>query len=247
MRNNRMLDVLAAVLFLACLCTAQAVHAAKAVSGGKTTSYQESVTTTVFDTDSTGAQVLMRSDDYNASGEATFTTIANPTGAGNLVTSEIGPQGAWKLEMTSSSGRTVWVTPNDPLNSSQPAAPPAGYYAIINAYSACYDQNNNVVPFESLVNGSTNCSLAVDFDYNKIEYKLIMGPVLPAPGPATGLAMVGCGAASSGQCVNWTIVPNNSAPYLGVSNLYSFTGGSKQPWVYVGQYYNSFRINATYP
>ena len=42
-------------------------------------------------------------------------------------------------------------------------------------------------------------------------------------------------------------MPNAAAPLVGVSNLYSFTGPRGTPWVYIGQYYNSFRIGLTNP
>ncbi len=211
------------------------------------------VTTTVYDFDVTGAQLLLRSDDYNTTGQATYTTV-NGKGATLLVSSTITADGQWLLGFSGQSGRTLWITPNQGIDNSQPAAPPAGYYDIQKAYSVCRDQNENIVPFPSLVNGSGDCSLGVNFDYGGILYKLLVRPGLldgtlcPSGGcPATGLARVTCNAVSNSKCVNWTITPNAAAPLVGVSNLYSYTGPRGTPWVFIGQYYNTFRINASNP
>ena len=221
-------------------------------SGGKT-SYEEPVTTVVFDYDLTGALLLMRSDDYNGSGQATYTTAKASKGPGNVVTSQITTDGQWLLALSEQSGRTLWITPNQAIDNSQPAVPPAGYYVIQKTYSVCRDQSDNIVPFPNLVNGSGNCSLAVNFFYGGILYKLLMRPgeldgtLCPLGGcPATGLAKVTCNAVSNNQCVNWTITPNADAPRVGVANLYSYTGPRGSEWVFIGQYYNTFRINASY-
>jgi len=219
------------------------------------TSYQENVTTTVFDTDATGGQLLMRSDDYNGVSQATYTSIN--TGGKRpalLVDSEITQDGKWYLAMSDQSGRRLWITPNQAIDSSQPAAPPAGYHDVQKVYSVCRDQSGNIVPYENLVNGSGNCSLAIDFYYGGILYKLLMRPgslegtLCPSVGcPPTGLAKVICNAVSNNTCANWTIAPNVDAPWIGVANLYSYTGPHDAPWVFIGQYYNTFRINASYP
>jgi len=210
------------------------------------------VTSVLYDYDTAGTQLLMRSDDYNGVGQATYTTIKNK--AGFLVYSTITADGQWFLSLNDQSGRTLWLTPNQPVGGSQPTAPPAGNYVIQKTYSVCRDQSENVVPFTSLVNGSGNCSLAVNFFYGGILYKLIMRPdsldgtLCPSGGcPATGLANVTCNAVSNNQCVNWTITPNAAAPLVGVANLYSYTGPRGASWVYIGQYYNTFRINASNP
>jgi hypothetical protein len=216
--------------------------------GGKT-SYQIPVTTVVLDNDSAGAQLHIRSDDYNDAGRATYTTI---NGCGNkpCLASEINYLGVWHLNLYNQSARTLWITPNDPIDGSQPAGPPAGYYwQNVEAYCQCYDQSGNIVPFQNLTNGSNNCSLAVDFHYPNISnqgtiYKLVMSPHLPAPGPATGLASVACNSVSNGQCINWTITPNTAAPNATVADLFYY---GKRGLVFVGQYYNLFRIDASSP
>lgn len=227
---------------------------APAVAAAQKTSSTINVTTTVYDFDATGTQLLMRSDDSTGAGQATYTTIKGSKGSGNLVTSQITADGLWQLALTEQSGRRVWITPNQAVDDSQPAAPPAGYYGIQKAYSACRDQSSNIVPYPSLVNGSGNCSLGVNFSYGGILYKLLIRPdsldstLCPSGGcPATGLAKVTCNAVSNNKCVNWTITPNTDAPMVGVANLYSYTGPRGTPWVYIGQYHNTFRINASNP
>ena len=221
------------------------------LAAGKPPSYQQPVTTTVFDFDTSGAPLLMRSDDYNGISQATYTTIQGSKGAGYLVTSAITSDGRWQLTLSDQSGRSLWITPNQGIDGSQPAAPPAGNYVIQKAYSVCRDQSGNIVPYQNLANGSGNCSMAVNFFYGGILYKLLMRPdsldatLCPPDGcPATGLAQVSCNAVSNNQCTNWTITPNASAPLVGVSNLYSYTGPRGAEWVFIGQYYNTFRINA---
>ncbi|MFN2502136.1 MAG: hypothetical protein ABR530_09005 [Pyrinomonadaceae bacterium] len=212
------------------------------------------VTSTVYDFDIFGGQALMRSDEYNAVGQATYTTIKASKGPGNLVTSSINDGGEWLLALNEKSGRTLWLTPNQAIDTLQPAAAPAGYYAIQKAYSNCRDQNGNIVPYPNLVSGSDNCSMAVNFHYGGVLYKLLMRPgsllgtTCPSGGcPATGLARVTCNAVKSNQCVDWTITPNADAVRYGISNLYSYTGPRGGEWVFIGQYYNTFRIHATNP
>lgn len=212
------------------------------------------VTSTVNDFDDLGGLLLMRSDDSGASGQATYKTISARKGAGNLVSSTINAAGEWELALSDQSGRSLWVTPNQAIDSSQPAAPPADFYAVQKAYANCRDQAGNTVAFPSLTNGSGNCSMAVNFFYGGILYKLLMRPgalegtTCPSVGcPVTGLAKVTCNIVAQNQCVDWTITPNADAALIGVSNLYSYTGPRGAEWVFIGQYYNTFRVHATNP
>ena len=133
-------------------------------------------------------------------------------------------------------------------------APPPGYYwQNVEVAVGCYDQNLNLVPFQNILTLSANCKMIVDFGYNGVEYKIVMGPSgnLPAPGPVTGLVNVTCNSVGNGQCVNWTITPNTTASGSNpptVANLYQFnTGHGKTTLVLVGQYYHTFRIDVTNP
>jgi hypothetical protein len=216
---------------------------------GKTSTFTN-VTTIVHDYDASGAQVLNRSDDYNGSGEATYS--AKDTNVSSFIDSA----GEWFLDLYGQNTRQtvlrqLYVTPNDVYNSRALSVPPAGlYWQNIELSGNCWDQNLNRVPFENVVTSSGNCSLGLDFGYKGTVYKLLMSPVLKNPGdPATGLVTVTCNSVSSNQCVSWTITPNTSAgaPSPTVANLYSYTGGPKLPWVFIGQYYDTFRIHVTNP
>jgi len=203
------------------------------------------VTTIIHDFDVSGNQLLLRSDDYQGSalGQASYSAALDPN-----LTSEL-YCGVWYLRMYSQSVRTVWITPNDPINSSQPPAPPAGYYSVyVEGTSHCYDQNLNLVYFNNVLTSSGNCGLNFDFGYNGVKYKISMSPSLPAPGPATGLVNVTCNVVSGGQCANWTLSPNLAASTAyppTVANLYYWAQGGKL--TFIGQYYNTFRIDLTNP
>lgn len=216
----------------------------------------QNVTATVHDYDSAGNQVLLRSDDYNASGQATYNTSSSKRSS---LTSSILSNGEFYLQLSQQSVRTVWVTPNDPVGS-QVVGPPAGYYwnsAFVRSH--CFDQNGNIVPFANVVTSSGNCQLGVDFSSGGTVYKLLISPfpfsesgvspTCPSTGcPPTGFVTVTCNAVSSGKCVNWTITPNTSAANATYANLYS-EGTAKKgiTWNYIGQYYNTFRIDVTNP
>lgn len=215
------------------------VHA-PAAAGQKNTS-NINVTTTVHDNDAGGSQLLTRSDDYNGLGQATYS-------AADYRVSAYISTGRWYLDLYGQQLRTLYITPNDAINGSQPAGPPPGYYwQNVEAYSGCYDQNGNMVPFWNILTSSNNCSFGVDFTANRIKYKFVMNPYLPAPGPVTGLATVMCNKVSNGQCVNWTIAPNMAASANNVprvANLYQYT---KTGLVFVGQYYNTYRVDVSNP
>lgn len=203
------------------------------------------VTTVVHDMDAAGNKLLTMSDDFNGVGQATYTTVPGNGPSSNQISSWIQSAGGWKLNLFNQSVRTLFVTPNDAINSSQPVGPASGYYwQNLEAYSTCYDQSNNVVAFPSLVNGSGNCSLGVDFTYGGTKYKLVMSPVLPSQGPVTGRAQVVCNSTSNNQCDNWTIIPNTAAAYANVANLYKYV---TKGLAFIGQYYNTFRIDVTNP
>lgn len=227
------------------------------VNASSNTSTSTDVTTIVHDFAADGiTQTLMRSDDYNGSGQATYTSSSTHNSS---LGSTINSIGEWSLVLEQQSVRTLWITPNDP-DGAQPTAPPAGfYYQGTNTSSRCFDQNGNVVPLQNILTSSGNCKLGLNFDSGKTQYKLLMSPFpfsgagdgtpyCPSGGcPATGVATVTCNAVSNGQCVSWTITPNTAAPNGTVANLYKAGGPKGYTWTYIGQYYNTFRIDVTNP
>jgi hypothetical protein len=227
--------------FLVSLCV---LALASLASAAKTTCPPSpNVTTVIQDFDLSGNQLLLRSDDYNGTGQASYSAALDPNLSSSLYC------GAWYLRMYSQSIRTVWITPNDAINNSQPVAPPPGYYSVyVEGVSRCYDQNLNQVYYTNILTSSTNCGLNFDFGYNGVKYKLSMSPSLPAAGPATGLVTVTCNTVSGGECVNWTLTPNLAASTAHpptVANLYYYAQGGKL--TFIGQYYNTFRIDLTNP
>ncbi len=230
---------------------AQAVASAKAQ---KATSSQ--VTATVHDFDAFGTTLLLRSDDYNSTGQAEYTTFSS---RGSTLISTVGDE--WNLNLANQSLRTVYITPNVAIDGLQPQGPPAGYYRDgVTVRCGCFDQNGNIVPLANVVTSSGNCKLGVNFNSGGTSYKLLMSPfplsgandpppTCPSGGcPATGVVTVTCNAVSNGQCVDWTIEPNTTAPNANVANLYRFSGTrSSTTLVFIGQYYNTFRIRLTNP
>jgi hypothetical protein len=201
------------------------------------------VTSTVFDTDTSGAPLLFRSDDYYGIGQAIYTNVNN-------VESFIDSSGVWYLNLYAqkTGTRTLYITPDDAVGSEPTAPPPNWYWRNVEITSKCMDSFGNTVPFPNLTNGSSNCTFGVDFNYNGIVYKLLIGRVLNATDPSPGTAILACDAVnSSRQCVAWTITAGTGTSPV-VANLYSDTGGPRSaPWVFIGQYYNSVRVNVNNP
>ena len=235
---------------------ARAQAAAAAAQAGKNSS--SGLTATFYDYDSLGGTLmLLRSDDYNGSGQATYTPSSSH---GSTLISTFTADGGWNFNLGQQSLRTVYVTPNVAIDNLQPPGPPAGYYTAV-VLSGCFDQSGNVVTLANVVTSSGNCKLGVNFSSGGTTYKLQMNPFpfsesgtpppsCPAGGcPAEGVATVTCNAVSSGKCVNWTIEPNTTAPHANVANLYRSSSTPKPTgsWVFIGQYYNSFRIDVTNP
>ena len=219
-------------------------------------STSSNTTATFHDYDALGGTLmLMRSDDYQDSGQATYT--ASSSHSSSLGSGFV--NGEWNLNLSNQSLRTIYITPNAAIDNLQPQGPPAGYYSQgVTSRTGCFDQNGNIVPLENVVTASGNCKLGVNFTSGVTSYKLLMSPfplsgagdpppTCPATGcPATGAVTVTCNAVSNGKCVNWTIESNVSAPNANVANLYRYSSSKgSATWIFIGQYYNSFRIGLT--
>jgi hypothetical protein len=237
--------------------TAQVAAAAGKAGGQKTSS--TNVTATLHDYDALGTNLmLLRSDDYNGLGQATYTSSSSRTSS---LSSGFDANGEWNLNLSNQSLRTAYITPNAAIDNLQPQGPPAGYYwQGVTVRSGCFDQNGNIVPLANVLTSSGNCKLGVNFSSGGTNYKLLMSPfplsgsgdpppTCPSTGcPATGVVMVTCNAVSNGQCVNWTIEPNATAPQPNVANLYRYSSSrGSATWIFIGQYCNSFRIGLTNP
>lgn len=223
----------------------------------KSGSPDTNVTTVVHDYGTNGASLLLRSDDYNGSGEATYTSSSTRQSS---LESWLVNGTDWNLNLLSQSLRTLWITPNSPVGAA-PAAPSAGlYWEGVQANTHCFDQFGNLVPLANIVTYSGNCTFGVNFSSGGSTYKLLMSPfpfseagsvkpTCPSGGcPSTGLVTVTCASVSGGQCVSWTIAPNSAATNVNVANLYRYQAkGPNATWVFVGQYYNTFLIDVTKP
>jgi hypothetical protein len=217
------------------LMTAQSAAAPNA-QGKPNRSSPVNVTSIVHDyTDSTNTvQTLLRSDDFNATGQASYTTIDN-------VRSQI--FGFWYLDLTSQTTRSVYLTFSQTVSGrSNPL--PDGYYNA-EVLSRCFDTNGNIIDFLSVNTADNRCSLRVDLTHGGTAYAFVMSPESQYAG--TGWATVVCNAELAGACVNWTITPTPSTQVTNatVANLYSVGHGGKE--ILIGSYHNTYRIDVTNP
>jgi len=204
------------------------------------------VTTTIYDNDSAGSQLLTRSDDYNGFQQASYSTVGS--GARKELTSVILSGDGWQVYLGNQSLRTVWLTLSKPVNGS-PVAPVSDgfYYANVEVYSRCFDTSNHVIGFQAIPPGmaSSRCSFGVDFSSgSSAKYKLVMSPTTSG----TGWATVSCNSGSGNACMSWTIVPNSVAGggnVPTVANLFKFAKNGNL--IYIGSYYNTFRVDVTNP
>jgi hypothetical protein len=198
------------------------------------------VTTTIHNDNAAPNDLLFRSDGASeASYQASHLALTT---------------GAWQLYIGNQTARRVWMTLSHSLPGSPSAPAPDGYYSdSVEVYSRCWDINNTVVPFLAIPAGTSinRCNFGLDFAYNRVKYKLVMGPSIPALGldtSGTGWAAVSCNSAAGGACNSWSIVPNMIAGggnVPTVANLYQFTKTGNL--LLIGQYYNTYRVDVTNP
>jgi hypothetical protein len=184
-------------------------------------------------------EYLQRSDGYNGLNQTTYTNTGGVTSTVGLST------GAWSLRLYSQTLRRIWLTLKT-LDGSTPVAPSGYYSQYVEIYSACFDSGGNRVAFLAIPAGTSNnrCILGLDFGDGRTKYKLTMGQFAT---PASGWATVTCHASSDPSgvpCTSWTISPNTIDANPTVANMYKF---GPRGLVYIGQYYNTFRIDVTYP
>lgn len=215
------------------------------------------VTAIVHDYDTSGTLLLLRSDDSTYPGG---TPVAGQ-GTYNHLDPSVGSVlwcGWWHgltlyQQSTVPSPRTWFITPNvaDGVPGKNPLPvpiPPAGqYWQHVDGGVKCYDQNLNLVFFQSITTSSTNCEFATNFLYNGVQYFFAMGPSSLLPGgPPTGLVTVTCNgldtSISPNECNHWTITPSPGTNAT-IANLY--TAGKQS--TFLGQFQNTFRIEITNP
>jgi len=191
------------------------------------------VTSTVYDADVSGAFLLIRSDDYNGSGFASYSPVGGVKGG---LSSHVSADGAWQLYLGNQSVRTLHLMLAD---AGLPFA--NGFYSSsAEVGSRCFGQAGSSLNIQLLTAGSAfdNCSLIVDFDSGRTTYKLAMGPAFAN----TGRATVTCAAVTGAYCTSWTIAPNDTVTNARVAILTPGTGTTSLD----GQFYaSSYRITVT--
>jgi hypothetical protein len=181
---------------------------------------------------------LFRSDLQGGTNTTTYTTTGGVTSTVGLAAGA-----GWSTTLFNQSARKVWITLNA-VDGSAPPAPSGLYAQNVEIYSWCFDAAGNRVGYLSIPEGTSNnrCIFSFDFGSGRDKFKLAMGQFAS---PASGWATVTCHASqSSGACISWTIMPNTIDANANIANLYKFANGGL---VLVGQYYNTFRIDVTYP
>lgn len=196
-------------------------------AGGNTTD-------TVYDTDFNAVPLDMQSDDFQGPlGSATY-SVADPNVGTSIYC------GAFFLDLYSQSTRTLFINIANPIDGSQPVAPPAGYYSQYGELAnKCSDSSGNTVYLQSIIGSSTQCRLSLDFGYGGTKYKITMGQA------GTGLVFVTCDSVVNGQCTAWTFTPaatGSSTNPATVAQLSYYGRGGKL--VNVGLYYFTFRYHA---
>ncbi len=207
------LSLVAVAVLAAVSLGAQGVDAAGAAAkaGGQGQKPNNSnVTSTVHDLDAAGNLLLIRSDNYNGSVEASYNSG---------VTSTISSDGIlWMLYLGNQTLRKLWLTfPADGV------APPSGLYsANTELYAKCFDASGTLTGLQAIPPDvpNTRCALGVDFSIGGVKYRLAMSPAIPG----TGWATVTCNAVdgTTGQCNSWTIVPNMIDGAPTVATLFTF-------------------------
>jgi hypothetical protein len=231
---KRNLITILSLVVMSLICNAKSL-----AQGGKPNkSSPLNVTSTVHDyTDSTNSvQNLLRSDDYNATGEALYATGGN-------VRSQIFSM--WYLDLQSQTTRSVYLTFSEKVSGPDNPLPDSYYNAEV--LSRCFDTNGNIIDFLTVNTSDNRCSLRVDFTYGGSSYVFVMSPEPQYAG--TGWATVACNPPTNtfGACVNWTITPTPSPQVSNptVAKLYSVGHGGKE--ILIGSYHNTYRIDVTNP
>ena len=240
------LSAMAGIILAACgdpgIALHPAVDAGSALATKTPPPTSVPVTSTIDDHDGSGNPLLMGSDDFNASGFATYTSTS---GHGTSLTSRLTTNGGWQLLLNGQTARTIHLI----LASQGISGIPDGYYSnSVEVFARCFDANNVQVSLLQMTAGASNgnCTFGVDFGIGRTIYKLALGPDFDAAAP-TGRALVTCTSSANGECASWTVEPNPatmttfaltngqfvSAP---AANLYAGSAG------FQGSYHNSFFV-----
>ncbi len=208
-------------------------------NGGPPAPITSSVTSTVFDTDSSSTAVQLQSDGLPGSGSAVYT-------AADGVLSQIDSSGAidWNLDLRNST-RGFYLTLTTPSGGAVPGLPVGPtFYPSGRIVSRCFTPAGGTTAyswFNVSASGDPNCAMRVNFTSGSTSYTLVMSPLYSG----TGLALVSCNAFSASSCVDWSVIPNPSGANAGVANLYSIARNGSEKFVAACRL--TFRMHVTYP
>ena len=202
------------------------------------------VTSTVYDTSSTGDPLLLQSDNLYASGAPGSAVYAS--GAGVISRIDSYGNSDWDLRLADST-RGFYLTLNPVSGSVAPGLPSGPTFYNGQLISRCFDPTGattNVFSWFSISGANPNCAMRVNFNYLGNGYSLVMSPYQAG----TGRAEVYCNAhaLSDGSCVDWTILPNLSVSNATIANLSSINARNGKETL-IGAYYLTFRVHVTAP
>lgn len=181
----------------------------------------------------TSTPYSLQSDGYpSATYSGDFTPTADTSGPNYF-----------QLNLDLSKSRAVVLTLN-PLDGS-PAPPFTGPLALPGSivYSRCFTPSGGYQDWTQIQQATPdgNCSMRVNFTYERVNYSLVMSPEYPG----TGTAIVTCTiwSTSANSCVAWTDVPNSNSANPNVALLLNKSNGES----HVGFYSLSFNVTLTHP
>jgi hypothetical protein len=223
---------------------AAATSAMAAKGGGKPTpTPTPNVTSTIFDTSSTGDPLLLQSDDLYAGGAPGYAAYSTSAITGVVSLIDGYNYDDWNLTLNGST-RGFYLTLN-PVSGAAGLPSGTSFYSG-RMISRCYDPTGattNTYSWFNITGANPNCAMRLNFSYLGNGYTMVMSPIYPG----TGKAEVYCNASgSSGSCADWTILPNLNAPSATIANLYSVDAHNGKETL-VGAYHLTFRIHVTYP
>ena len=253
MRLSRLLLAALCCLGLSCLATIpQRATLAQGTADGSKADTQRGkqtptptpdVTSTVFDTSSTGDPLLLQSNDLYAAGAPGYAVYSASSSAGVISRIDSYGNSDWDLRLGDST-RGFYLTLN-PVSGSGAAGLPSGpTFYNGQLISRCFDPSGattNVFSWFSISGANPNCAMRVNFNYLGNGYSLVMSPYQAG----TGRTEVYCNTIS-GPCVDWTILPNLNVSNATIANLLSINARNGKETL-VGAYYLTFRVHVTAP
>lgn len=202
------------------------------------------VTSTVYDTSSTGDQLLLQSDGLYVAGSPASAVYSASSSAGVISRIDSYGNSDWDLRLADST-RGFYLTLN-PVSGSGAAGLPSGpTFYNGQLISRCFDPSGattNIYSWFNIIGANPNCAMRVNFNYLGSGYSLVMSPYQAG----TGRAEVYCNATSGASCVDWTIQPNLNVSNPTIANLSSINARNGKETL-IGAYYLTFRVHVTAP